>query len=308
MLKRGPGLVAAVLSFLAGCRSDSAAATGHAQETSSSTSSQLDTSTSTTAEATTLPDSSTSLGLPDLGSGDDCAPAQPGVEASSAGVIAFDWPTGPTLDAVCDAVAIDDPIALLLSCAHPETGEPTDVRLSLSEGAVNGQLDGLPGTGGLRLSFYNRPPDAISCFVCNDLSLRDAEGGLILRAHVLRLLDAVPAEGSSFDVSGPGWLEATDDHYAGFSAPFTAITVDNIGCSPRTNLRPGSDIETPLAVRFAYDGGQSELYDRNFLGSVEVGDERFDLRVSDAFFRGPLNCGDCPPTEVSFLILRALAD
>jgi hypothetical protein len=304
-------VVSSIAYAIGACQDDTPA--DSPSETSSGTqsldSSSSTTSSSATSESTTTSSadesSSTSTSGMDMGTGDKCPPADEMAAYTAAGAIALDWPDGAFLDATCEALSLfDKPFGIELSCIHPESGDAVPVRLNVS-GNVEDQLDWIPGTTGLRLSFFSPPKGAVSCYACVDVSLRDAEGRLVLLSRSLDLLDAVPAEGAEFDMTGPKFLDPRSAEYQGFSAPFTSIELQHVGCAPRDNIRPGSEVETPLAIEFAFDGGEISLYDRNIAEGVEVGDERFDIIVANAFFRGPLNCGDCPPTEANYLVLRS---
>jgi hypothetical protein len=283
--------------------SETSSGTQSLDSSSSTTSSSATSSSTTTSSADES--SSTSTSGQDMGTGENCPPADAMAAYAAAGAIALEWPDGVSLDATCEALSLfDEPFGIELSCVHPESGEPVPIRLNVS-GSVDDQLNWLPGTTGLRLSFFNPSKDAVSCYACVDVSLRDAEGRLVLLSRSLDLFDAVPAEDAEFDMTGPKYLDARSSEYQSFAFPFTSIQLHHVGCAPRDNLRPGSEVETPLAIEFAFDGGDISLYDRNIAEGVEVGDERFDIIVADAFFRGPLNCGDCPPTEAIYLVLRS---
>ena len=237
---------------------------------------------------------------------DGCPEADPEISAGSALALTLpgEWPEGGTLDAACEAVDFEPeaPFALRLSCTHPETALPAVVRLRVS--GDDGQLDGLPGTSGLRVSFYNPPRGSIGCSVCNDLSIRDAAGDLILLSHSTWLFETVP-EGAAVDVGGAGWLEPGSEEFESWSAPFDDLQIRNVGCAPRAALRPGAETETPLALELMADTGPVAIYDRTAERGLEVDGQRFDIIVSDAFVRGPFNCGDCPITEGVFLVLRS---
>lgn len=261
-----------------------------------STSSSVDSSGSTiaTAEAT------------ETGNQDGCPPPDPTVFASSAGALTQDWPEGGTLDTPCDAVDLSvDKTTLRLSCVHPETSLAVEVVVSFPPGAVESQLDALPGTNGLLVSFYNPPRGSIGCSGCNDLRIHDADGRLIVLSNGTLLFDFVPAEGVAVDVTGAKWLEPRSEDYQNWSAPFGELQMRHVGCAPRASLRPGAETETPMAIEFIADDGLELVYDRNVEYGVEVDGQRFDVLVSDAFFRGMLNCGDCPFTVGSFLVLRS---
>jgi hypothetical protein len=169
-----------------------------------------------------------------------------------------------------------------------------------------GQLDLLVGARNFSISFYKRPQDGIGCEGCLDLSLRDSRGELVALSHLTQSYGSFPGEGDAFDMTGPAWLDPSTDAYRDFSLPFASVGLRNTGCDTREAIRPGSLEETPLAVEFvAEDEVVVAVYDRNVEHDVSVGGESFDIWVSDAFFRGPLNCGDCPVTVGSFFLLRA---
>jgi hypothetical protein len=227
------------------------------------------------------------------------------VFASSAGALTDDWPEGGTLDAVCEAVELTgDKTTLRLSCPHPETMLPVEVVISFPPDVVEGQLDDLPGMTDLQVSFFNPPRGTIGCTGCNDLRIRSSSGELLVLSNVTWLYESVPAEGTAIDLGGPEWLDPESEDYETWTAPFGGIVMRHVGCAPRASLRPGSETETPLAVEVMTDV-VVPVYDRNIESAIEVGDERFDVIVSDAFFRGPLTCGDCPFTVASFLVLRS---
>jgi hypothetical protein len=242
----------------------------------------------------------------DTGAQDNCPAADLEISASSAGVLTQDWPEGGTVDAPCEVQELsDDKTTLRLSCLHPDKMVPVEVVYSFPPGVIGTQLDGLVGETGVLASFYNEPPRSIDCLGCNDLRLRDAGGDLLVLSNVTRLYGAVPAEGATIDVSAAKWLDLDSPELPTWSAPLGSLHVRHVGCAERASIRPGSDVETPLALEVATDTGLVGVYDRSREYGVEIGGERFDLVVSDAFFRGPLNCGDCPSTLVSFLVVRA---
>lgn len=300
--------LAALIVAGLGCGPDSAGldastrATDHADSSgapSDGTVSADATSSSSSIDDSTAAESSTTA-LPDL-----CPPANPEIYTSGVVAIAQDWPDGGFEDVSCEAVSLArEPHAVLLSCTHPETLVPVDVRINVPESAAEDQLSDIAGASDLRVSFYKTPEGSIGCVFCNHVTIRDATGDLILLGH-LRWDYSYPAEGVAFEVGRAGWLEAGTPAYDAWSAPFEDLVVRNVGCVERENLRPGSDTETPLALQFTADTGVVSIYDRNVEYAIEVGGQRFDILVSDAFFRGPLTCGDCFATESSFLILRS---
>jgi hypothetical protein len=137
------------------------------------------------------------------------------------------------------------------------------------------------------------------------VTIRDGTGDLLLLSHTLNVFDAYPEEGSGFEVGRAGWLTPGTAKHEAWSAPVGAMMMRNMGCGPRENVRPGSETETPLALELTSDAGLVWTYDRTTTFGVQIDGQTFDILVSDAFFRGPLNCGDCPVTESSLLIVRA---
>lgn len=268
---------------------------GTSWATSGTTTSSADSSGSTIATS-----EASDTGMPDT-----CAAADPDAPISAGGLaLTQAWPDGGTLDAQCDAIEwLHDPTRLRLSCVHPETMLPVDVDIRMSD-EVRETLDALPGTSGLRVSFYNPPRGSIGCLACFDLTIRSSDGELLALFHAT--MSPYPVrQGAGIDMTGAVWLEPDSAEYDEWSAPFDEIQLRDVGCAPRASLRPGSDTETPLAVELTADGATISIYDRNVEEGVEIDGQRFDVHVSDAFSRGPLNCGDCPGTEAVFAIVRS---
>lgn len=310
-----PALLVAVTSAILGCGGDSSNAEGSgSSEMSSGTTENVDSSTAATESATTetsMSASVTSAATLDTSVGtssggvDDCPPGDPNQLAASAIANAPEFPSGGFVDVSCDAISIErEPSRLVSSCVHPVTRAPTEIRIN-AVSVFENQLAWLPGTSDLRVSFYKKKEDVIGCGACTHLTIRDSAGDLLLLSHTLNLFDAYPDEGSAFEVGKAGWLEPGTPEYEAWSAPFAELMVRNMGCGARENVRPGSESETPLALELGSDNGLVWTYDRTTTPGVEVDGQAFDILVSDAFFRGPLNCGDCPVTESSFLIVRA---
>lgn len=133
----------------------------------------------------------------ETGTPDDCPAADPAAEGSAALVLAPDWPEGGTLDASCDAVAVEEaPLALLLVCSHPDTAVAVEVRLRFPA-LLDGRLDELVGATDLRASFFNPPRGSITCFRCYDLSVRNADGELLVLSHATYSFGSVVSEGES---------------------------------------------------------------------------------------------------------------
>lgn len=218
------------------------------------------------------------------------------------------WPEYGPVTATCEAISLVQQVqgylVLSLACAHP-SGETRELLLRLHPDLVDEQLDDLPGTTGLEVSFFVVEEGSIGCRVCSDVVVHDAQGELVLLSNRTSLYDAIIGERVGLDVGGPEWLAPGSPEHAVWSAPFTDLFVRNLGCAPRDAIEPGSDTETPLALQFTSDAGLVSIYDKNSLRGVEVGGQTFDVFVSDAFSRGPLTCGDCAATETGFLILRS---
>lgn len=280
--------------------STTTSSTSESSSASAATTSSADTSSSSSSE---VADTSTS------GAVDDCPGVDPEVSVGSALVLTMEsnWPIGFTTGAPCDVLSVayfdEEPIGLRLACIHPDSQEVVELVLRIG-GIVEAHLESFVGMNDTRLAFFNPEPSGFGCSVCLDLTLRDSEGGLLVLSKVVGL-DGVLAEGRDFDLTGPAWLEPMDAAYASWSAPFETITAKNLGCNERENLRPGSETETPLAIEFASASDSLLLYDRNAATDVAVGEETLDVIVSRAFFRGALNCANCPVTELAFLIARA---
>lgn len=308
-LQRSAGLGVAAACLGCGPSGSSMAEGGASSATMETLGTTSETSTSPSESTWSTVDASSSTlatsEATETGNQDGCAPPNPDVFASSAGALTDNWPDGGTLDATCDAVEFVDHRTLRLTCMHPETGLPAEVVVSFSAGAVGSQLDDLPGTTGLLVSFFNPPRGSIGCIGCNDLRIHDSDGRLIALSSATWLFDSIPAEGTAIDLSAAKWLDPGSDAYENWSAPFGEMQMRHVGCAPRASLRPGSETETPLALEFMADNGLVAVYDRNIEYGVEVDGQRFDVLVSDAFFRGDLNCGDCPFTEGSYLVLRS---
>jgi hypothetical protein len=224
------------------------------------------------------------------------------------GVVALtqDWPDGPFDDVQCEALYLaQEPTALVLNCIHPDTIEPVEVRMRLPEDTTEEYFAEFLGNQDLRASFFVPPPESIGCILCLHASLRDESGELILLGYSVDLYTSYPAEGVAFDVGRAGWLRPGTPEYDAWIDPFGDLVARNVGCAERESLRPGSDVEIPLALQFTADDGLVSIYDRNEEYGVEVAGQRFDIRVDSAFYRGPLTCGDCPVTEVTFVVLRS---
>jgi len=309
-----PALLTISVSAFFACGDDSPMIDGHTSSGETSSASMLTEMTSDaaataqmTAESSGTSTSASDISSTETGVVDECPAPDPTVFSSGAIVLTNpgEWPEGATLDAVCDAVTLDEGREILyLTCAHPETRSAAEVRVRFSAGSLGAQLDDLPGTSGLQVSFWNPPAGSINCGSCSDLSIRDAADELIVLSFARWWFETVP-EGGGLDVKGAGWLEPGSPEYETWSEPFDDIRIRNVGCAPRASLRPGSETETPLAFEFVGDAGVVAVYDRNLEAGVQVDGAQFDVNVSDAFFRGPLTCGDCAVTEGVFLILRS---
>lgn len=196
--------VAGLVLLLAACGSDSAAPPAvdtSSSSTPSSSSSGETSSTSGSSSDSGPVESSVSSGTVtttgETGTPDDCPAADPAAEGSAALVLAPDWPEGGTLDASCDAVAVEEaPLALLLVCSHPDTAVAVEVRLRFPA-LLDGRLDELVGATDLRASFFNPPRGSITCFRCYDLSVRNADGELLVLSHATYSFGSVVSEGES---------------------------------------------------------------------------------------------------------------
>lgn len=243
---------------------------------------------------------------------DFCPAADASVDQAAAFVQAPGWPEETAITASCEGVSIataDGFVGLLdisLDCMDQTSGFTGDVHVYVAESAISGQLDEIPGSENLLLSFWWPSADVInpgdSIF---QLSLRSADGSLVLLAYTGSLFDGYLAEGDSLKVGRPFWLTSGTEEYEAWNEPFGEMYLRSIGCPSRESLRPGSSMETPLVVEFGADLGSVEIYDRNFVSQLLVDGEAFDVIVSDAFFRNDLNCAHCPVTAVTFLILRS---
>lgn len=236
--------------------------------------------------------------------GVECPAPDETVSLGGATVLQAEWPSGPTHDAVCDLVGLfDSPPGLIFSCAHPTTGEPTEIRVRIPPTVFDGPLADRVGETGMHLAFYLPAPTDIYCTLCPDLSVRDADGRLVFLAQSSDYA-ATLDPGDTIELRGPGWLEPSTPEYDAFSAPFTSIQLTNVGCASRPSIEPGSMHETPLAVVFDDGDDTVTLHDRQAMLGVSVGGGTFDLRVSDAFSRNELAC-NCPAMEVAFTVVSS---
>lgn len=276
-------------------------------QTTEGSTAQASSDTGSTSDGTATLGDSSSTNESTTGVGDGCTPPDPDVLQADAVALAPNWPAGGFSDVICDATEIQqDPPAVAFSCAHPETGLPSEVRIRLPAEMLENQLAWLPGVPGLRLSFFVPPEGAIVCFACNHVTIRDPEGGLLLLSHLRYMYDGYLPRGETMEVGKAEWLQPGSIEYAEWSAPFETFNVQNLGCEERASLRVGSQTETPLALEFVSDLGLVRIYDRNAEYGIPVQGVVFDVIVSDAFFRGPLECGDCPVTESIFSVVRAV--
>jgi hypothetical protein len=262
---------------------------------------------SSTSESSVSDDSTTSDAT--TADGAECPAADLDMPPAGAGVgVADYWPESGPMTATCEAISlVAEPrgyLVLTLECAH-RRGGTRELRIRLHPDIVDGQLDDMPGTTGLEVSFNVPEEGSIGCSVCGDVVVRDAAGDLVLLGNRTDLYDGIIGERVGLDVGGPEWFPPGSPEHATWSAPFTDLFVRNLGCAPREAIDPGSDTEIPLALQFTSDAGLVSIYDKNSLLGVEVGGQTFDVFVSDAFSRGPLTCGDCAATETTFLILRS---
>lgn len=312
------GAVVAVALVLGACHAGpTAQASAETTPTESTSNGEAGTSSSATSAPTTRADTNepsdttvsasgsdeTTTGLPD-----SCPPADPDFAVGSGLVLSLesDWPFGPTIDANCNVVDVRlEPIGLLLECVHPESQGVVELAMRTG-GAAEAQLAPLVGTMGARLSFYMPEFLGFGCDACLDVSLRDNAGELMVLTRGYSDYDFVRAEGETIELSSPGWLDPRSDAFLTWSDPFDSITARHVGCIERESLRPGSRVETPLEVAFAVGNDVLALYDRNGEQGALFGERTFDIIVSRAFFRGPLNCGDCPATEIAFLVVRSV--
>lgn len=249
-------------------------------------------------------------GGPDTGS---CPPPDPDVSESLAFVQAPDWPESATaVTTECAAVSLTDApeffetLDLQLACAHPEIMEPLEVHFYFSAPSIGEQLDALPGVSGLSASFYWPDPDLVAPGdLLYQMTLRDEDGALLVLAYSLYLFDATLASGAALEVGRPQWLTPGTDEHEAWNAPLGEMTARNVDCARRESLRPGASFEIPLVVELQADRGPISMYDRSAAYGLAVGGEPFDIIVSDAFMRDRINCGDCPLTEITFLVLRS---
>jgi hypothetical protein len=307
--------VITVLALLPAC---SASEAHPATDPSTSTSTgALPAETSTTGLATSSSSSSSgdtnaTTSVADSSStGDNLCASPLDVELNTElAIFANDWPDYGPISATCSVFQVspdENPCCsdIDFRCAHPSSPSPIAIRVIFRRATYGDRLDTLEGASGLRFQFYNPENQIDGGPYYGTVSLRDAAGDLILLASQHMHLSAQLAQGEQVEMAVAGWLDPEDPEYDAWHAPFGPIWLRNIGCPPHDALRPGANIETPLVMQLDGDEGPLTLFDRSIESGVLVGGSRFDLIVSDAFFRDEINCGDCPVTEAKIALVRA---
>ena len=268
--------------------SGNAEATTDALASSTSTSTSTSTSSGDADASTTEPASSDSSESTAVDDG--CPPASKDVAwVSSINLAeAWVWPERSGIaTATCDALAYEDG-ALTLSCVQDDGPlDPVDV-LVIGDGLpVTDALASVVGMQELRLAIAYGPGFFPGFVLQPEFTLRSSEDELL----ILR----------SATWGGPG--VAVADVARGWAAPFTGLRTVDHGCAfgpGEPDAYPGS--KQPFALELETDDGPATVFNRE-QATVSVAGVAYEVSVERAVVYETV-CGDCPPRETWFSIVR----
>lgn len=211
------------------------------------------------------------------------------------------WPeTGAFVDVDCTAVstsASDGFTYVELSCFHAPTMMSITVPISVPEWLAGDHFSYLPGTSGLRASFYN--PRGLCGTWCFQLTLREADGSLLLLSQT-RSLNAPVQDDAAVDVAHPDWLQASNPGYAGWASPFDGLSVLGAACEAQDE---SVGLVVPLAMEFTGDAGTVRMFHDTTAEDVSVGGVQFDIALRAFNYAEPdRSTGEA---QVQFVAVRA---
>jgi hypothetical protein len=153
-----------------------------------------------------------------------------------------------------------------------------EINVSVPPSMLDDQLADVPGTAGLRVSFYR--PEKLTGFgtctpYCNEFALREADGSLVLLGRVAYPVPT-PEPGEAIPIPGPPWLRSGTPESEAWSLPLMDLAVRNLGCEPRDGA-PG--LIVPLELEIPGDDGLVHVAHAAEVHDVSVGGASFDLVV-----------------------------
>jgi hypothetical protein len=254
-------LIALALLGLSACGPSARAPEAAEGSSSSSTTSGTSSSGSTTDEST-----SSSTGPVGL----QCPEPEPGLQHYIAYIDhgPAEFSTRHPVAGTCDALEFHpgrtgwyDGPRLTLQCAFDPKGEPPSGQIELR--FVTTQLDevlqSFVGLEGLEVRFASTW-SWLGSPMSTEFSVRDSSGQLL----ALQLIRGLSNDDTIVELRSPSWIPDDDPTSAGWTAPFTRIAAEHIGCASRPpSAGRFHASEFPWLVTLESADSTTQLYDRS---------------------------------------------